>query len=112
MESERHRGEKNSSRSPSIRSQTDAGELPARGWGEEVSITGADVRGRRRHRTSAQNKLIAHKFSVIFAERAGGSFVSGIGNVGAARPLPNIAEELRRLMRVGVGWQRLRMQRS
>src|SRR3569833_3621979 len=47
-------------------------------------------------RPAAQHHLVAHELAVVFADRAGGGAITGIGRVGATRPLPCIAEHLRK----------------
>src|SRR5690242_20218827 len=86
-----------------------AHELPPRMRGEEVAISRANVRWRGRTRTAAQHHLPAHEFAVVLTERAGIRPVSGIGEVRAARPLPDIAEQLLNGLRslVQRRWQRM-----
>ena len=77
-----------------VASQPDARELPARLGGEEVAVSGPDVRSRRAARAAPQNKLVAHELAVVLAERPGGRAKTAVGRVRALRPFPDIAEEL------------------
>src|SRR5258708_15573497 len=81
-------------------SQPYAGELPPGFRREKVAIRCANVRLRSNARTSAQHHLVAHKFSVVLAQRSSHRLVSRIRKIGAGRPLPNVAEHLYRLVRV------------
>src|SRR5438552_12911105 len=42
----------------------------------------------------AKDELIAHEFAVVFPEGSFRGAIAGVGDVGARRPLPNIAEHL------------------
>src|SRR4029077_1279480 len=77
-----------------IACESDSGELPAFFRLKEIAIGAADVSARRRAGTAAQNILVAHKFAVVLAKRAGSSAVAGIRRVPAARPFPNVSEHL------------------
>ena len=68
--------------------QPDAHELPARMGRKEIAVGRAKVRGGRGERSSAQDKLIAHEFSVVLAYRTGSGTEARIGEVGAGGPLP------------------------
>src|SRR6266571_709829 len=73
------------------------GKLPACFRREEIAVGGADVRARSGARSSAQDHLAAHEFSVVFTQRTGRGLVSRISKIGAGRPLPDIAKQLKRL---------------
>src|SRR5690348_7926912 len=81
-------------RSCGILGETHAGELPARRGREEVAVARAQVRLRTRAAAAAQHALAAHELAVVFAERAGPRPIAGIRQVRAARPFPDIAEQL------------------
>src|SRR5262245_14443113 len=66
-------------------------ELPARRRREEIAIARARVAGRRRERAAAKNHLIDHELAIVLAERVVGRAVARIGQVCAARPLPDNA---------------------
>src|SRR5215467_3423181 len=83
--------------------KADAGELPARMRGEEISISRPDVCDRGCARSAAQNELIAHKLAVIFAQLSGQRLITWIRRIRALRPLPNIAVELLRNASAGFG---------
>ena len=72
--------------------QPDAAELPARVGVEEVAVARADVIRGRRARSAAQHDLVAHELAVVLAERARRRRITGVGRVGAARPLPDVSE--------------------
>src|SRR5580765_7205134 len=74
--------------------ETEAGELPACGGREEVSVGGADVRGGSDAGASAEDHLRAHELAVVLAEGAGERRVAGVAGVGAGGPLPGVAEDL------------------
>src|ERR1700744_6038001 len=74
------------------------GKLPAGFRRKEVTIRGANMRTRRDAGTSTQRHLSAHEFAVVFTQRAGCGFVSRIWQIRAGSPLPDIAEELERLI--------------
>src|SRR5579859_3096946 len=78
--------------------EANAGELPARFSGEKISVRGPNMGGRGNTRSSAQNKLAAHKFSVIFSERAGQGAKAGIAEISARVPLPTVSKQLRRTL--------------
>src|SRR5439155_3756977 len=44
--------------------------------------------------TAAQDHLVAHELAVVFADRSGCRTKARVGNVGARRPLPHVAEHL------------------
>src|SRR5579872_4730138 len=69
--------------------EAQAGELPARGWIEEITIARTAVTGGSRQRRAAQNKLIDHELAVVFAKRARRGPVSGVRSIRTARPLPD-----------------------
>src|SRR5262249_2195432 len=83
--------------------QPDAGELPARLRGEEVAVTGAEVRTGRGTRAPAQDHLPAHEFSVVLAQRSRRGLKARIRKIGAGRPLPYIAEDLQGHNGIGLG---------
>ena len=70
---------------------------------EEVAVGRADVAARRGAGAAAQHELVAHELAVVLAERAGGRPVAGVGRVGALRPLPDVAEQLRERRRGAAG---------
>ena len=74
--------------------ESDSGELPAFFRLKEIAIGAADMSAGCGAGTTAQNVLVAHKFAVVLAKRAGSSAVAGVGRVSAARPFPNVAENL------------------
>ena len=75
--------------------QPNATKLPAGVGGKEVAISGANVIRRSRARPAPQYILVAHKLAVVFADRPRCWLITGIGGVGAGRPLPNVAKHLR-----------------
>src|SRR5207248_2507772 len=78
----------------SITREPNAAHLPARRRREEVAIAEARVAARRKRRGAAQHQLVAHELAVVLAERARRRTIAGIGRIGAARPLPALAEPL------------------
>src|SRR4051812_31126925 len=74
--------------------QSDATQLPSRRWRKEVPVGQAGVRARSGAGSAAQDHLVAHELSVVFAERALVGLVTGIRKIGGGGPLPGIAEEL------------------
>src|SRR5215204_4476582 len=68
-------------------------ELPARGGWEEVAVGGAAVPARGGAAGSLEHHLPAHELAIIFADRALGGLESGVGEEGAHRPLPDVAEQ-------------------
>lgn len=77
-------------------SQADAGELPpGRGW-KEIPIRRPEVPARRGAGTAPQDKLLAHEFTVVFAQRPVGRLITGISVIGAGGPLPNGTETMSR----------------
>src|SRR5689334_2898328 len=77
-----------------VSGETDAGELPAGVGGEEVAVGGTDVGLGCGAGAAAQDHLVAHELGVVLAQGALEWAEAGIGRVGAAGPLPDIAEEL------------------
>src|SRR3984885_3444825 len=71
-----------------------AGELPAGGGAEEVSVGGADVGGGSDAGAAAKDNLRGHELAVVLAEGAGEGFVTGVAGVAGGCPLPYVAEEL------------------
>ena len=49
---------------------------------------------RRGQRAAAQHELVHHELAIVFPERPGGRAITGVGGVGAARPLPDDAERV------------------
>src|SRR5207253_6912812 len=78
-----------------------AAELPARGGREEIAIARADVGGRRRAGSAAQDVLIRHELAVVFADRPRRRTIAGIRVVRTARPFPYVAKHLHRTLRCG-----------
>src|SRR6267142_1312758 len=83
-------------RSTAVRRQSNPAELPARVGREEVAIGGPDVRSGRCARAATQHELIAHELRVVLSQRTLHRAIPGIGEIGAAGPLPHVAKELRR----------------
>src|SRR5437763_1595064 len=81
--------------SPPVRGEPDAGELPAAVGVEEVAVGGTDMGDGGGAGAAAQDELVAHELTVVLAERAGQRLEAGERRVGAARPLPDIAVELK-----------------
>src|SRR5271166_1379956 len=81
--------------------ETQAAELPAAVGMEEVAIgrTGVPVRGHSR--AAAQDHLIDHEFSIVFADGTGGRPEARIRAVSGTRPLPHMTCPLADLG----GWQ-------
>src|SRR5690348_3814082 len=90
---------------PSLRvvREADAAELPAGVGGEEVAVTGADVRRGRGAGATAQDQLATHELAVVLAERAGGGAKARVGRVGAGGPLPHVAIHLLQARAAGRG---------
>ncbi len=63
---------------------------------EEVAIGDADVIGRRRTTAASQHHLAGHELAVVFPQTARQLAKPRIETIGAARPLPDIAEHLSR----------------
>src|SRR5512144_282634 len=78
-----------------IAREAETGKLPARCRREEISVGRANVRARRDAGAATQYVLIAHEFSVVLADRAGGRTEARVRRVVALRPFPHIAEHLR-----------------
>src|SRR5581483_1945938 len=76
--------------------QTHAGELPALMGIEEVAVGGARMPLGRRAGCAAQHELAAHELAVVLAERARSRAEPRVRSIGALRPLPHVAEHLRR----------------
>src|ERR1700734_2811126 len=74
--------------------EAEAGELPAGGWGEEVSVGGADVGGWGDAGASAEDYLRGHELAVVLAEGSGEGFVAGVAGIAAGGPLPYVAKHL------------------
>src|SRR4051794_11409933 len=70
--------------------QSQAGKLPALVWVEEVAVGRPRMSGRRRDGAAAQDHLVDHELAVVFADRAADGPESGIGPIGAFRPLPDM----------------------
>src|SRR5688500_9663000 len=68
-------------------------ELPARRRREEVAVGGAAVAARGGAAGALQHHLTAHELAIILADRALGGLEAGIGEEGAHRPLPDVAEQ-------------------
>jgi len=81
--------------------ESESHKLPPRMRREEIAIGGANVRLRCGTGASAEHHLVAHKFAVVFAERAFNWMEFRICRVGAGGPFPDIAEKLRT---VRSGW--------
>ena len=79
--------------------EPDSAELPARRRIEEIPIARARVPVRRRLRASAQHHLVNHELAVVFAERIRRRAIAGIGQIGAARPLPDMPNASSRSLR-------------
>ena len=55
---------------------------------KEVSVSIPAVSRRRSEGTPAQHHLVYHEFSVVFPDRAGGSFEARIWQICRTRPFP------------------------
>ena len=77
-----------------IACESDSSELPPFFRLKEIAVSRPNVSARRGARAAAQNALVAHELTIVFAEGAGRSVITGIGGIGASRPLPSVAEEL------------------
>src|SRR5689334_5463450 len=53
---------------------------------------------RGRARSTAEHHLVAHEFPVVFAEGAGAGAITGVGEISAPGPLPDVAEHLTQLV--------------
>src|SRR5919106_1682223 len=81
--------------SPADRSgQPDAHELPTGIGREKVPIGWPDMRDRGGTRSTAQHKLVGHKFAVILPNRARCCGVPRIGGIVTLGPLPDISKHL------------------
>src|ERR1039458_5224934 len=80
--------------SGAVAGEAEAGELPARGGGEEVAVGGADVGGGGDAGASAEDHLGGHELAVVLAEGAGQGAVAGVASVGGGGPLPDVAVDL------------------
>src|SRR6266571_1666148 len=89
--------------------QPDSAELPPRLGSKEVAIAGTYVRPGRGARAPAQHHLVAHEFAVVLAQCAFHGMVAGISQIGAARPLPYIPENLRQTFTCWLGRSGCRM---
>src|SRR5207248_11407212 len=85
--------------SRNIASQTDPHELPPFFGLKEIPVGLANMLPRGRARAAAQNVLIAHELSVVLTERARPRPIARVRRIGAARPLPNVAEHLLKICR-------------
>src|SRR5579871_586220 len=74
----------------------DTGELPTCLRREEIAVAGPNMCCRSDARTSPQDHLAAHEFSVIFAQRTGQRLETWVAEIRACSPLPTVAEELGR----------------
>src|SRR5258705_7161413 len=74
--------------------EADAGDLPACSRREEIAIRGPAVAAGRQTGTATQYILVHHELAVVFADRALGPEVAGVGRVARLRPLPSLAEHL------------------
>src|SRR6267142_2526732 len=72
--------------------EADAGDLPACSRREEIAIRGPAVAAGRQTGTATQYILVHHELAVVFADRALGPEVTGVGRVARLRPLPCLAE--------------------
>ena len=82
--------------SPSITRppRAEARELPALMGIEEIAICPPHMAFRRHAGAAPKHELIAHELAVIFADGSGCGLEARIGEVGACRPFPHIAEHL------------------
>src|SRR5215472_4636842 len=80
-----------------VMSKPYAGKLPACLRREKIAIRGANMRTWRGAGAAAQDHLSAHEFSVVLTQSARHRLVSRIRKIGAGGPLPDVAEQLRRL---------------
>src|SRR5262245_48894490 len=69
-------------------------ELPTGLRREKISVSRADMAGRRNTGADAKHELITHELSVVFADHSRRGNKTGIGDVGASCPLPNVAHPL------------------
>ena len=74
--------------------EAEAGELPAGGGWEKVSVGGPDVGGGGDAGAAAEDDLGGHELAVVLAESAGEGAVAGVAGVGGGGPFPNVAEGL------------------
>src|SRR5262249_18834624 len=88
-----------------IACESDSGELPAFFRLKEIAICAADVSARGGAGTATQNVLVAHEFPVVLAEGARRSAIARVRGVGAARPFPYVAENLREYGGTSLTWR-------
>src|SRR5258706_8109067 len=69
--------------------QPQAAELPARRRREKIAVARTRVTLRCRMRAAAQHHLVDHELAVVLAERAVRRAVARVGQIRAARPLPD-----------------------
>src|SRR5262245_23428737 len=63
---------------------------------EEIAIGAPNVPLRRRAGAALEHELVAHELAVIFADGARRRLEARVGQVSASRPLPDIADHLRK----------------
>src|SRR5664280_3175073 len=78
-----------------VAGESEPGDRPAGGRGEEIAIGRTDVVGRRQVRATAQDVLVDHELAVVLADGTGGRREPGVGAVGRRGPLPHVAERWR-----------------
>src|SRR5947209_8135306 len=61
---------------------------------EKIAISEPAVAARGGARGAAEHHLVAHEFTIVFAESPGRWTVAGVTDVRAGRPLPDVAIEL------------------
>src|SRR5260370_13458018 len=69
-------------------------ELPAFLGLEKVPIGAANMPAGSGAGTAAQDVLVAHELTVVFAECARRSAITGVGGISAPRPFPDVAKHL------------------
>ncbi len=79
----------------SVRRQTDPREHPALMGIVEVAIAGPRMLLGRGERPATQDHLIGHELAVILRRRPLGRTEPRIGSIGAGRPLPDLARQVR-----------------
>ena len=61
--------------------------------------------------TAAQHELVAHELAVVFSDSSGRGPKTRVRGVGTLGPLPNVAEQLSRLIAAGGGRTRVELPR-